>query len=233
MICRWWCVIESPNTVLGLNNIWNGNEKCESNLTYRHLGTTYTGPLMTPVLLIRKDNVLQRFGHAFKTTCSLTLHTCMPCTSNYICTGMLLWIHILSEYILWYLILLLLGIYWSIMRAFHQGWVFFQLARSGRDCPRWINCFVDRPDCRPESPRQSVRQLFLDMLKNSSQSKTVVLWSSWSSEELARVGCSPPSTLRTTLGRGRARQRDPQGTVGRPRRPRDDCFWSATVFQHV
>ena len=41
-----------------------------------------------------------------------------------------------------------------------------------------MNQFFDRPDCRPESPRKSDRPLILNMLKNSSRSKTLVPWSS-------------------------------------------------------
>ena len=33
--------------------------------------------------------------------------------------------------------------------------------------------------------------------------------------------------------RGRPRQGDIQRTVGRPRRPWDDGFWSATIFDYV
>ena len=65
--------------------------------------------------------------------------------------------------------------------------VFFQSARSGSDCPWWINTF-DRYDCRPASPRKCDQLLFLNMLKNSSRSNTVVPWSSWSSEDLVRLG---------------------------------------------
>ena len=52
------------------------------------------------------------------------------------------------------------------MRAFHQGSVFFESARSGPDCPPWIKIFY-RPYCRPKSPRKSDHLLFLNMpIKN-------------------------------------------------------------------
>ena len=79
----------------------------------------------------------------------------------------------------------------------------------------------------------------VDLLKNSNRSKIVVPWSSWSSDD----GAYTQSTLRTTLDRERQRlyersrgwagQGDLQGTLGRPRWPRTDGFWSATVFQQV
>ena len=60
--------------------------------------------------------------------------------------------------------------------------VFFQSARSGPDCPRWINCF-DWHDCRPEAPP------VVPVWSELTCWKTVVPWSSWSSEDLVRVGC--------------------------------------------
>ena len=77
------------------------------------------------------------------------------------------------------------------------------------------------------------------MLKYSSRSKTVGPWSSLSSKDLVRVGClRSVDTTHDTRKRATEAIRKLQGgrdkgTLGRPRRPRDDGFRPATVFQHV
>ena len=74
----------------------------------------------------------------------------------------------------------------NIKRPFYQG-LFFQSARSGPDCPRWI--FFYRPVFRPESP--PIVPFFdrVVLLKKNSRSKPVGPWSLGRQMVLWRSSC--------------------------------------------
>ena len=58
------------------------------------------------------------------------------------------------------------------LSGYFTKYCFFQSARSGPDCPRWIKLFY-RPNCRPEWPQIVPFFYRVDRLINSSQSKTI------------------------------------------------------------